>query len=176
MLVLTEFWFSSEKIFGCNSLINIRNSHWCFFHPVKIKQDVLIRSLPACRRLLFPLLHAPFSACNKGNRRRLHAGKLEARNSSSQAKSVWGLLSSRLRVVPHFYSGIVEWAKRERAWKSPHARKGDTPSRFARSTIPEEKWGTTRSLIIVLPTTRRQHEQIESRSKLETGFDVVFGP
>ena len=27
--------------------------------------------LPACRRLLFPLLHAE----NKGNRRRLHAGK-----------------------------------------------------------------------------------------------------
>ena len=26
--------------------------------------------LPACRRLLFPLFHA----CNKGNRRRLHAG------------------------------------------------------------------------------------------------------
>ena len=35
--------------------------------------------LPACRRLLFRLLHAengPFSACNKGNRRRLHAGKV----------------------------------------------------------------------------------------------------
>ena len=32
----------------------------------------------------------------------------------------------RLRVVPHFSSGIVELAKRERAWKSPHARKGDT--------------------------------------------------
>ena len=42
--------------------------------------------LPACRRLLFPLLHAekvPFpratkeiAACNKGNGRRLHAGKL----------------------------------------------------------------------------------------------------
>ena len=29
-----------------------------------------------------------------------------------------------LRVVPHFSSGIVERAKRERAWKSPHARKG----------------------------------------------------
>ena len=28
--------------------------------------------LSACRRLLFPLLHA----CNKGNRRRLHAGKV----------------------------------------------------------------------------------------------------
>ena len=76
----------------------------------------------------------------------------------------------RLRVVPHFSSGIVERAKRERAWKSPHARKGYTQwgkrkiclspprlaflvwrdfharSRFARS-IPEEKWGTTRSLI-----------------------------
>ena len=65
----------------------------------------------------------------------------------------------RLRVVPHFSSGIVERAKRERAWKSPHARKGDTRrgaflawggfharSRFARP-IPEEKWGTTRSLI-----------------------------
>ena len=32
----------------------------------------------------------------------------------------------RLRVVPHFSSGIVERAKRERAWKLPHARKGDT--------------------------------------------------
>ena len=36
--------------------------------------------MPACRRLLFSLLHAergrrPFSACSKGNRRRLHAGK-----------------------------------------------------------------------------------------------------
>ena len=60
---------------------------------------------------------------------------------------------SRLRVVPHFSSRIVERAKRERAWKSPrrvspflawgdfHAR-----SRFAPSTILEEKWGTTRSL------------------------------
>ena len=112
----------------------------------------------------------------------------------------------RLRAVLHFSSGIVERAKRERAWKSPHARKGDTRqgerkmrdyrqspsfwpftadwfwsvkfvspsksikipslielsprrvspflawgdfharSRFARSTIPGEKWGTTRSL------------------------------
>ena len=29
---------------------------------------------------------------------------------------------ARLRVVPHFSSGIVERAKRERVWKSPHAR------------------------------------------------------
>ena len=34
--------------------------------------------------------------------------------------------STRLREVPHFSSGIVERAKREHAWKSPHARKGDT--------------------------------------------------
>ena len=81
--------------------------------------------------------------------------------------------TGRLRVVPHFSSGTVERAKRERAGKSPHARKGDTRrgerkmiiflsprhvsiflawddfharSRFALSTIPEEKWGTTRSL------------------------------
>ena len=36
------------------------------------------------------------------------------------------LKSFRLRVVPHFSSGIVERAKRELARKSPHARKGDT--------------------------------------------------
>ena len=75
-------------------------------------------------------------------------------------------MNPRLRVVRHLSSGVVERAKRERAWKSPHARKGDTRhfslspprlaflawsdlharSRFARSTIPEEKWGTTCSL------------------------------
>ena len=65
---------------------------------------------------------------------------------------IYGLtqLITRLRVVPHFYSGIVEWAKRERTWKSPHARKGVSPflawgdfharSPFARSPIPEKKW------------------------------------
>ena len=70
-------------------------------------------------------------------------------------------LSSRLRVVPHLSSGIVERERETRArvkitprekvtprrvspflaWGDFHAR-----SRFARSTIPEEKWGTTRSL------------------------------
>ena len=35
-------------------------------------------------------------------------------------------MNPRLRVVPQLSSGIVERAKRERAWKSPHARKGDT--------------------------------------------------
>ena len=32
----------------------------------------------------------------------------------------------RLRVVPRLSSRTVERAKRERAWKSPHLRKGDT--------------------------------------------------
>ena len=87
----------------------------------------------------------------------------------SVSLSSFSLVETRLRVVPHFSSGIVEPAKRERAWKLPHARKGDTRwgerkmtsphrvspflawgdfhahSRLARSTIPEEKWGTTRS-------------------------------
>ena len=39
----------------------------------------------------------------------------------------------RLQIVPHFSSGIVERAKRECAWKSPHARK-------ARSGGEREKW------------------------------------
>ena len=78
-------------------------------------------------------------------------------------KSRWIIYCS-CTVVPYFSSGIVERAKRERAWKSPHARKGDTHtldrrvspflawgdfhvrSRFACSTITGEEWGTTRSL------------------------------
>ena len=42
----------------------------------------------------------------------------------------------RLRVVPRFPSGIVERAKRECAWKSPHVRK-------ARRGAEREKLGTT---------------------------------
>ena len=38
----------------------------------KLMRLIPFNMLPACRRLLFPLLHA----CNKGNRRRLHAGNL----------------------------------------------------------------------------------------------------
>ena len=94
-------------------------------------------------------------------------------NATSVKQNAHSVKLSRLRVVPHFSSGIVERVKREHAWKSPHARKGDTRrgerkilsphrvspflargdfharSRFARSTIPEEKWGSARSLKIV---------------------------
>ena len=44
----------------------------------------------------------------------------------------------------HFSSGIVERAKRKRAWKSPHARKGDSPAsspgKFALSEWAEKAW------------------------------------
>ena len=47
-------------------------------------------------------------------------------NKTSHKYPTCRIPTRRLRVVPHFYSGIVGRAKRERAWKSPHARKGDT--------------------------------------------------
>ena len=50
----------------------------------------------------------------------------------------------RLRVVPHFSSRIVERAKRERAWKSPHARKARRAFLAFRSLYyPWAKIGTT---------------------------------
>ena len=63
----------------------------------------------------------------------------------------------RLWVVLHFSSGIVERANRNACALENHptrevafCRVGDfcARSRFARSTIPEEKWGTTRSLAL----------------------------
>ena len=78
-------------------------------------------------------------------------------------KKVLFIDDKRLRVASHFSSGIVERTKRERVKITPR-EKGDTRrgernmspflawgdfharSRFARSTIPEEKWGTIRSL------------------------------
>ena len=41
--------------------------------------------------------------------------------------------SPRLRVVPYFFSGIIKQAKRERAWKSPHARKATRVGWFSRA-------------------------------------------
>ena len=43
---------------------------------------------------------------------------LETKDTNSPSRRC---LQFRLRVVLHFSSGIVERAKRERAWKSPHA-------------------------------------------------------
>ena len=59
-----------------------------------------------------------------------HSGSSSLKLRTIVDKSL-GTTLHRLRVVPHFSSGRVERAKRER---------------FAHSTIPEGKWGTTRSL------------------------------
>ena len=109
------------------------------------------------------------------------------------------LLQLRVQVVPHFSSGIVGQAKRERAWKLPRARKGDTRrgerkmrdcrhflspwrvspflawgdfhgrSRFARFTIPEEKWGTTRSLLQL----KTQNITESSESKVDIVINLL---
>ena len=51
-------------------------------------------------------------------------------------KSAIRMCIPRLRVVSHFSSGIEERTKRELAWKSLHARKGDTRRRlFSRGVI-----------------------------------------
>ena len=81
---------------------------------------------------------------------------LEKRNKHVSGEIVSRRGGSSL-VVPHFSSVIVERAKRERAWKAPQAspsrvspflRWGDfhARSRFARSTVLEDKRGTTRNL------------------------------
>ena len=49
---------------------------------------------------------------------------------------VFVMAGFRLRVVPHFSSGIVERAKREHTWKSPHARKGYTWQGERRMRVP----------------------------------------
>ena len=46
--------------------------------------------LPACRRLLCPLLHA----CNKGNKRRLHAGKVD--------ETIFFVFYSPIEAAPEF--------------------------------------------------------------------------
>ena len=82
---------------------------------------------------------------------------LEKRNEHVSGEIVSRRGGGSSLVVPHFSSVIVEHAKRERAWKAPQAsprrvspflRWGDfhARSRFARSTVLEDKRGTTRSL------------------------------
>ena len=53
--------------------------------------------------------------------------RLEQANHKESESEKPFLIRFRLREVPHFSSGIVERAKRDHAWKSTHARKGDTP-------------------------------------------------
>ena len=60
-------------------------------------------------------------------------------------------MSLDLRVVPHFSSGIVERATRERGWKSPHAGAHNmlwapAPREKRRHVVCRAR-GTTRSLL-----------------------------
>ena len=50
------------------------------------------------------------------------------------------------------------------AWRDFHAR-----SRFARSTIPEEKWGTTRSLTV---STRRKCHKARQPFSRQIDFQI----
>ena len=76
----------------------------------------------------------------------------------------------RLRVVPHFSLGIVERAKRERAWKSPHARKGDTAKSIS-IKFPEckqminEAWVFSNCLFVFFRSFYLPMEIILSRSR-----------
>ena len=71
------------------------------------------------------------------------------RDLAEQAGNFWKRTTQpgyrRLRVAPHFSSGIVERAKHKRAWKSPHARK-------ARRGGEREKWKTTDKVQAFNPT------------------------
>ena len=75
--------------------------------------------------------------------RRLQIGKKFHLSISGSAevipKTFSCYLPCRLRVVPHLSPRIVERVKRERVWKSPHARKGytrrDRVSPFSRGVI-----------------------------------------
>jgi len=87
----------------------------------------------------------------------------------------WRGVWTRLRVVPQFSSGIVERAKTPfLAWGDFHAR-----LRFARSTIPEEKWGTTRSLYVWtgLTSWNQLMSCLQHRHHyLRSGRDCCFKP
>ena len=74
--------------------------------------------------------------------------------SCSAAYTLWNirnwLVNTRLRVVPHFSSGVVERAKRERAWKSPDARQ--SPPRIA---FPRVGWFSRARVSFALLSLRK---------------------
>ena len=83
-----EYFIRHQEL--CKDEINVKKGWKNYLKKLnKLKNKTfnlshLLFYLPACRRLLFPLLHAekgrrPFSACNKGNRRSLRAGNCSTR-------------------------------------------------------------------------------------------------
>ena len=79
---------------------------------------------------------------------------LETKDTNSPSRRC---LQFRLRIVLHFSSGIVERAKRERnaSERENHPMRGVIFTR-ARSTIAEEKWGTTCRLSAIKPNNKER--------------------
>ena len=81
--------------------------------------------------------------------------------------------SFRLRAVHHFSSRIVERVKRERAWKSPHARKGDTRgviftrARVSRALLSLRK---NEGLLVVYKSTKKRNPQAETATSTYNSF------
>ena len=71
-------------------------------------------------------LRSPFVTCQYPEGFRWLTSRHPKPRVGKLKRDKFGKERSRLRVVPHFPSGIVERAERKRAWKSPHARKDDT--------------------------------------------------
>ena len=95
------------------------------------------------------------------NRERARARNKKKRNFCENVRHV-----HRLRVVPHFsFKNSRANDKRARVEITPR-EKGETRwgefhvrSRFARSTIPEDKWGTTRMSNISIKRVTRKFQQ-----------------
>ena len=81
---------------------------------------------------------------------------------------------ARLRVVPHFSSGIVEWAKRERAWKSTHARKGDTRRGSSLFSPPSSRWLSTRTKSSQQPGANFTSKANENEMEYEYDFSYLI--
>ena len=65
--------------------------------------------------------------------------------------------SARLQVVPHFSSGIVERAKCERTWKSPHARKSNTRHYIQLTNCLQWQVTNTRSNMVLCCKLSKSH-------------------
>ena len=99
--------------------------------------SIIVVMAEICRRVTLYTLNRISSLLLHGRYIQLFRERLSEKVHSTIPKGIVGgfeftvdpfvCKKLRLRVVPHFSSRIVEGAKRERAWKSPHARKGDTP-------------------------------------------------
>ena len=94
------FWSESREFGNARPYLSFE------FEMNKKERELADSKLPACRRLLFPLLHA----CNKGNRRRLHAGKFEMAFTKSFSwrsnLSNDNITSAYIRSEKHFLSEI----------------------------------------------------------------------